>query len=81
MWLCEPTMAADTDPPDGVRAVRWSPVAGCNSMLTAKLRAEALFAVVDKGVANDQFWRNAGRTLLSVTGTGNGGVFHGSWLL
>lgn len=66
MWLCEPTMAADTDLPDGVRAVRWSPVAGCDSMLTAKLRAEALFAVVDKGGANDQFWRNAGRTLLSA---------------
>ena len=60
MWLCEPTMPVDTVLPDGVRPVRWSPIAGCDSLLTAKLRAEALFAVVDKGGANDQFWRNAG---------------------
>ena len=65
MWLCEPT-TADTDLPAGVRPVRWSPVAGCQSLLNAKLRAEALFAVVDKGGANDQFWRNAGATLLSA---------------
>ncbi len=65
MWLCEPTMPVGTTLPDGVRQVRWSPIAGCESLLTAKLRAEALFAVVDKGGANDQFWRNAARALLS----------------
>lgn len=65
MWLCEPTMPVGTTLPDEVRPVRWSPIAGCESLLTAKLRAEALFAVVDKGGANDQFWRNAARALLS----------------
>jgi len=64
MWLCEPMLPPGTDLPAGVVPVRWSPLSGCESMLTAKLRAEALFAAIDEGGANDKFWRNAGHTLL-----------------
>lgn len=66
MWLCEPMLPPDTQLPPGVQTVRWSPVAGCESLLTAKLRAEALFAAVSEGGPNDQFWRSAGHTLLAA---------------
>lgn len=66
MWLCEPMLPPGTVLPAGVEPVRWSPLSGCESMLTAKLRAEALFAAVSEGGANDQFWRNAGQYLLGA---------------
>ena len=66
MWLCEPMLPPGTVLPAGVEPVRWSPLSGCDSMLTAKLRAEALFAAVSEGGANDQFWRNTGQTLLAA---------------
>ena len=66
MWLCEPMLPPGTPLPAGVEPVRWSPLSGCDSMLTAKLRAEALFAAVAEGGPNDQFWRNAGQTLLAA---------------
>ena len=65
MRLCDPMLPPGTQLPRGVEPVRWSPIAGCESMLTAKLRAEALFAAVDQGAAQDRFWRNAGQTLLA----------------
>jgi type IV secretion system protein VirD4 len=66
MWLCEPMLPPGTPLPDGVEPVRWSPLSGCNSMLTAKLRSEALFAAVAEGGADDQFWRSSGQTLLAA---------------
>jgi type IV secretion system protein VirD4 len=66
MWLCEPMLPTGTQLPAGVEPVRWSPLAGCDSYLTAKVRAEALFAALAEGGANDQFWRNAGQTLLAA---------------
>lgn len=66
MWLCEPMLEPGTRLPAGVEPVRWSPLAGCDSLLTAKLRAEALFSAVDDGGPNDQFWRNAAYTLLGA---------------
>ncbi len=64
LWLCEP-MRAPGPLPAGVRAVGWSPVAGCADMVTARLRAEALFSTVPKGGPNDEFWRTAGQALLA----------------
>ncbi len=66
LWLCEPMLPPGTELPAGVEPVRWSPLSGCDSMLTAKLRAEALFAAVAEGGPNDQFWRGAGQTLLAA---------------
>ena len=65
MWLCEPMREPGRPLPDGVRAVRWSPLLGCTDMVTAKLRAEALFAALQDGGPNDTFWRNNGQALLS----------------
>ncbi|HWL44563.1 MAG TPA: type IV secretory system conjugative DNA transfer family protein [Ilumatobacter sp.] len=65
MWRCEPMLPPGTVLPAGVETVRWSPLSGCESMLTAKLRAEALFAALPAASADDQFWRNAGQTILS----------------
>ena len=66
MWLCEPMREPSRELPDGVNAVRWSPLAGCSDMVQARLRAEALFAAVAEGGANDTFWRNNGQALLSA---------------
>jgi len=64
MWLCEPMR--DSGPlPVGVREVRWSPLQGCDSLLGARLRAEALFSALPKAASDDQFWRTAGTTLLA----------------
>lgn len=65
MWLCEP-MRESGPLPEGVREVRWSPLAGCETLLGARLRAEALFAALPKAAADDQFWRSAGTTLLAA---------------
>ncbi len=65
MWLCEP-MRESGALPDGVREVRWSPLADCHTLLGARLRAEALFAALPKAAADDQFWRTAGTTLLAA---------------
>jgi type IV secretory pathway TraG/TraD family ATPase VirD4 len=46
--------------------VRWSPLRGCDDVVTARLRAEALFAAVPEGGPNDTFWRNNGQMLLST---------------
>jgi len=64
MWLCEP-MRADGDLPAGVRSVRWSPLSGCHEMLTARLRAEALFTALPKASTDNEFWRIAGQALLA----------------
>ena len=63
MWLCEP-MREPGPLPEGVTAVRWSPLQGCDTLLGAKLRAEALFSALAKASADDQFWRTAGTSLL-----------------
>lgn len=64
MWLCEP-MRVGGDLPAGVRSVRWSPLSGCHEMVTARLRAEALFAALPKAGGDDEFWRTAGQSLLA----------------
>lgn len=64
MWLCEP-MRAGGALPAGVREVRWSPLQGCHDMVTARLRAEALFSALPKAGGDDEFWRTAGTALLS----------------
>ena len=64
MWLCEP-MRVGGDLPAGVRSVRWSPLSGCHEMVTARLRAEALFAALPKAGGDDEFWRTAGQALLA----------------
>ena len=64
MWLCEP-MRVGGDLPAGVREVRWSPLSGCQEMVTARLRAEALFAALPKAGGDDEFWRTAGQALLA----------------
>lgn len=64
MWLCEP-MRESGALPDGVREVRWSPLTGCDNVLGARLRAEALFSALPKAGSEDQFWRTAGTTLLA----------------
>ncbi|MFN6121303.1 MAG: type IV secretory system conjugative DNA transfer family protein [Actinomycetes bacterium] len=64
MWVCEP-MRTDRPLPPGVLEVRWSPLAGCEDMVTARLRAEALFSALPQGGANDEFWRTAGHALLA----------------
>jgi type IV secretory pathway TraG/TraD family ATPase VirD4 len=66
MWLCEPMREPSRPLPGGVRPVRWSPLRGCDDVVTARLRAEALFAAVPEGGANDTFWRNNGQMLLST---------------
>lgn len=65
MWLCEP-MRESGPLPAGVSEVRWSPLAGCDSLLGARLRAEALFSALPKAGSEDQFWRTAGTTLLAT---------------
>ena len=66
MWLCEPMRNRSASAlPAGVALVRWSPLQGCEEMVTARLRAEALFAALPKGGSNDEFWRTAGQTLLA----------------
>ena len=65
LWVCEPMLEPGTRLPDGVREVRWSPLSGCTDLVTAQLRAEALFAAIPKGGANDEYWRNAGTQLLA----------------
>ncbi len=66
MWLCEPMRDDDRPTPAGVRSVRWSPLRGCTEMVTARLRAEALFAAVPEGGPNDTFWRNNGQAVLAA---------------
>jgi type IV secretion system protein VirD4 len=66
MWLCEPMREPGRELPAGVKAVRWSPLAGCGDMVQARLRSEALFAAVAEGGSNDTFWRNNGQALLSA---------------
>jgi len=66
MWLCEPMREPGRALPDGVQAVRWSPLRGCHDMVQARLRAEALFAAVAEGGSDDTFWRNNGQALLSA---------------
>lgn len=65
LYLCEPTRPPSADIPDGVSEVRWSPLAGCDDVLTARLRAEALFAPLPKAGTNDEYWRTAGVSLLA----------------
>ena len=65
MWLCEP-MRESGALPDGVQEVRWSPLTGCDNLLGARLRAEALFSALPKASSEDQFWRTAGTTLLAT---------------
>ena len=64
LWLCEPMRTTGTLP-DDVREVRWSPVTGCHDMVTARLRAEALFSTLPLPGGNDEFWRTAGQALLA----------------
>ena len=64
LWLCEP-MRTTGRLPDDVHEVRWSPIAGCHDLVTARLRAEALFSVLERPGGNDQFWRTAGQALLA----------------
>ena len=64
MWLCEP-MRTVGSLPDRVGVVRWSPLAGCQDMVTARLRAEALFSALPKAGGDDEFWRSAGQSLLA----------------
>lgn len=64
MWLCEP-MRTVGSLPDRVGVVRWSPLAGCQDMVTARLRAEALFSALPKAGGDDEFWRAAGQSLLA----------------
>ena len=65
MWLCEPMLPPGTALPAGVEPVRWSPVAGCDSVVDAKLRAEALFAALPEAGSNDKYWRGHGQTMLA----------------
>ena len=65
MWLCEPMPEAGVKLPAGVERVRWSPLVGCTSLVTAQLRAEALFAAVPAGGSNDEFWRTSAQMLLA----------------
>lgn len=66
MWLCEPMRNPDRPLPAGVLPVRWSPLRGCEDIVQARLRAEALFAAVPEGGSNDTFWRNNGQALLAT---------------
>jgi type IV secretion system protein VirD4 len=56
-------------------ALRWSPVRGCESPQTAMIRAAALSASADQGVADGSFWRQqtqtAIRCLLHAAAIGN----------
>lgn len=65
MWLCEPMLPPGTTLPAGVQPVRWSPVAGCDSLVNADLRAEALFAALPAAGSNDTYWRGHGQTMLA----------------
>lgn len=45
-------------------ALRWSPVRGCESPQTAMIRAAALSASADQGVADGSFWRQQTQTAI-----------------
>lgn len=45
-------------------ALRWSPVRGCESPQTAMIRAAALSASADEGVAEGSFWRQQTQTAI-----------------
>lgn len=66
MWLCEPMLPPGTELPARVEPVRWSPVGGCESLVSADLRAEALFAALPPPGPNDTYWRGHGQSMLAA---------------
>ena len=63
VWLFDPTRLVAVD--DGARC-SWDLVGGCESPLTAQLRARALVAAsrTAEGVTNADFWRGSAETVL-----------------
>jgi type IV secretion system protein VirD4 len=66
VWLFDPT-GEQTDPPQGIRRLCWSPVTAAGTWDGALLMARAMAATTSpgKGTSNEQHWRERSTALLA----------------